>query len=118
MIDDDDVAVAAEHTDDDIVEDYMTASADRNDSEDKADQPSAALSTEEELFPKKQEAANAPETTHRDIWRRKDYYSKHQMFTNEELQDIVKYPSEESWDEDESQQEPPSWTLEEFCGIF
>ncbi|GJQ65535.1 hypothetical protein Trydic_g7636 [Trypoxylus dichotomus] len=53
--------VAEEHTDDGIVEEYVTTSTDRIDSEDEADHASASLGTERKLSPKKQEVINALE---------------------------------------------------------
>lgn len=48
-----------------------------------------------------------------------DYIDEqHQVFTNEELEDLVKSSPEGSGDEDESQQEAPAWTLEKFSSIF
>ncbi|GJQ72209.1 hypothetical protein Trydic_g3300 [Trypoxylus dichotomus] len=61
----DDVAVTGEHTDDNIVEDYVTTSTDRNDTEDKANQANASLGTEEKLFPQKQKAINYLKTDYK-----------------------------------------------------
>lgn len=48
-----------------------------------------------------------------------DYINEEdQVFTNEELEDLVKSSPEASDDEDEGQQEPPAWTLEKFSAIF
>ncbi|KAK9694692.1 hypothetical protein QE152_g33375 [Popillia japonica] len=43
---------------------------------------------------------------------------KDQVFTNEELEDLVKSSPEASDDEDDGQQELPAWMLEKFPAIF
>ncbi|KAK9732269.1 hypothetical protein QE152_g12970 [Popillia japonica] len=48
-----------------------------------------------------------------------DYINEEdQVFTNEELEDLVKSSPEASNDEDEGQQEPPAWMLENFFAYF